>query len=317
MAKIDKERLYNIANVIAKRPSLKPFDFAEGEYPSIDNNIYHVLHYFFFWVLMEWGFWYLKGNKYEQPLYGSLDGKKLKGDNLLTALLSKKFLSDPYFFNLEHQTFMSWDTFVEMFSDDNGPVTNLASLKRYNMMNAMSLWFLNHNTPEQLLSEVNRRSRPLKEFRKVTKKIPGFDKDPLEKRSLLLAMVLNNRPEKFLRISDGEELPAIVDYHLMRMVLRTGIVLPNSLERYFLERRLLIPNVMIFFGEGIRRKTYDAVNLLPSLSDRDMSTIDYALWEGRRYCPEMQKPDCAECIFDSVCAKEVDLFQPVYITDFF
>ena len=48
--------------------------------------------------------------------------------------------------------------------------------------------------------------------------------DPLRKKSTLLAIILQQRPERFLRVEPSERVPPIIDYHLQRSCLRTGLV---------------------------------------------------------------------------------------------
>ena len=54
--------------------------------------------------------------------------------------------------------------------------------------------------------------------------VGGYREDPLRKKSALLAMVLNNRPEKFFEFGNMESLPPFVDYHCMRSNLRMGLL---------------------------------------------------------------------------------------------
>ena len=55
-------------------------------------------------------------------------------------------------------------------------------------------------------------------------RIGGYKEDPLRKKSALLAIILQQRPERFLRSVESEEAPPIVDYHVQRSCLRLGLI---------------------------------------------------------------------------------------------
>ena len=65
----------------------------------------------------------------------------------------------------------------------------------------------------------------------------------------MLLMVLQNRPEKFL---PSEELEPVVDYHIQRMSLRTGLVIVNDSS---LQEKLLRRVFVSEEEEAIIRKT--------------------------------------------------------------
>ena len=157
----------------------------------------------------------------------------------------------------------------------------------------------------------NQKEEPLKEFLWQVRQIPGYNRDLLEKKNLLLAMTLANRPEKFLDVKDPENWKPLVDYHLMRISLRLGLVyLEKEIQKTIKKRE------WVHFGieREIRYAVFNAVSEIIKESDRPMSFIDEKLWLSRRYCPEMEAPDCPKCVFDSICKKRIDLFQPVFRT---
>ena len=124
-------------------------------------------------------------------------------------------------------------------------------------------------------------------------------------------MILANRPEKFLKVEPDESWPPIVDYHLMRVALRLGLISLTLLEWHRLVRRVWVDD---FREEKIRRATFDSIRKIIELSGKPMSEIDFLMWDARRYCPEMTIPDCPKCVFNDVCQKQVELFQPVFRT---
>lgn len=57
-------------------------------------------------------------------------------------------------------------------------------------------------------------------------KLPAFAEDPLRKKSSALAQELAR--ERIVEFIDSAEIPPAIDYHLIRLYLRTGRVIPTS-----------------------------------------------------------------------------------------
>jgi endonuclease III len=124
-------------------------------------------------------------------------------------------------------------------------------------------------------------------------------------------MALMNRPEHFLKRKSSSAWKPIVDYHDMRITLRLGHVsLPKEWVEENEERRLTSRDR----EEAVRRATYRADNLLIEESGRTRDEIDVLKWSARRYCPEMETPNCGACILNGVCAQKTKRFQPVIHT---
>ena len=51
--------------------------------------------------------------------------------------------------------------------------------------------------------------------------LEGFNYDPFEKKANLLRMILACRPERFV---DNHQYGPVVDYHVMRLLIRTGVI---------------------------------------------------------------------------------------------
>jgi endonuclease III len=124
-------------------------------------------------------------------------------------------------------------------------------------------------------------------------------------------MVLANRPEKFLKPAPDTKWPVIVDYHLMRLALRLGLVKLDEPERSLIEgRKWLTPGQ----EDVIRNLVCQAVWNVILYSGKPMSEVDAVMWSAREYCPEMKEPDCGKCLLADVCEKHTKLFQPVLRT---
>ena len=170
-------------------------------------------------------------------------------------------------------------------------------------------------TPQSILKSASKSKRPLATFLAKLDHVGGYREDRLRKKSALLAMILNNRPEKYFEFGKMESLPPIVDYHCMRSNLRMGMLdVRDEILREKLERREL---VSASEEREIRFAAYQAVEKLPDLSGRTMATVDEYFFFSRKRCPEMSEPDCSSCSADPVCAHRKELFQPVFRTDYY
>ena len=169
--------------------------------------------------------------------------------------------------------------------------------------------------PQDMLERASRSAQPLKSFLAMLDHVGGYREDPLRKKSALLAMILNNRPEEYFVFGDSESLPPIIDYHWMRSCLRMGLIdVADDVLRFRLVRR----SVLTASDERcVRAAAYSAVDQLARLSGRSMATVDRYFFFSRERCPEMTPPDCGSCNADPVCAHRKEMFQPVIRTDFY
>lgn len=124
-------------------------------------------------------------------------------------------------------------------------------------------------------------------------------------------MTMANRPERFLRVKDSYNWSPITDYHLMRVALRLGLVDLSETELETNKNRAWINAESEY---EIRSVVHRAVQLLIQQSGKTMSFVDEKMWSARRYCPEMNEPDCNKCIFSGICKKRTKLFQPIFRT---
>jgi hypothetical protein len=153
---------------------------------------------------------------------------------------------------------------------------------------------------------------PLAAFLSDAGEVPGYAEDPLQKKLMLLAIILENRPEGFLRVSDPDSAVPIIDYHLQRSALRTGLVRVDDPELAAqLERRERVDDET---EAEIRQATFDAISQLVDASGLSVAAIDWFFFTNRTRCPEMSEPNCAACPVQPVCARLTGLFQPVFRT---
>ena len=121
---------------------------------------------------------------------------------------------DADFCSPERQANLSREELLEVFRADNGddpmPALDLHLEMARNYGRDMLALQL---TPQAALEKALASARPLQTFIELLDHIGGYKEDPLRKKSSLLAMILNQRPENFLPWPDDEQLAPVIDYH--------------------------------------------------------------------------------------------------------
>lgn len=294
---------------------------ASDMYPPLHAN--GVIDFFFFAMLHNYGFWHDNGREYTGPLYGTFGGKTgVKGSDLLWKILCAAWKKDAECFSPSRLAVISDEDFSAIFSDDNGPIPLFHMKKRIALTREYGNWFhvrrLAGRSPSDLMLYTSECADPVGVARAIIMDpengISGFHNDPLGKKAELLLMALVNRPEKLLRETKMTEWHPIVDYHDMRLTLRMGqVILPKEWREENSGRLITTPER----EEAIRRATHKADMLAIKESGRTMAEIDNLKWSARRYCPEMETPNCSKCSLQGVCAQKTELFQPVLRTTYY
>jgi len=311
---LDEPRLQAIADQLRALPEIRPFDFTGPHFPAIGQA--HALDYFFAGILHQFGFWSPAHGGYAGPTIAILNGERLKGSDYAFAACKRVLEREPAQLTPRGQAALRWSDTEAMFRADDGsvPMPVLANHHALSRGYGRDMWELGW-TPESLLAQAKTAARPVQFLLQALDHISGYREDPLRKKSMLLVIALGQRPERFLDLGDGSDLAPIIDYHLMRSCLRTGLVqvADPELRASLVARRLVVPAD----EAAVRTACYEAVAQLSARSGRDIGTIDWFFFGARRRCPEMEQPDCATCALDPVCAHDKALFQPVVRTTFY
>jgi hypothetical protein len=119
-------------------------------------------------------------------------------------------------------------------------------------------------------------------FYATMKRIPAYAEDLLEKKVRVLAHDLYR--ENIIRFSDPENLKPAVEYHLLRLYLRSGRVYPvnpsvtEALRNPGLTSRARLVKLL-------RQRVEEAMNFTAYYSGLDMATLNYVEWQiGRSIC---------------------------------
>jgi len=249
-------------------------------------------------------------------LIAALGGQTLKGSDYLWAVYRRWLDSDSEALAPAGQARLTREGFARQFESDAGEVPLPALDLHFQMarcygrdMSALG-W-----TPASIVALANASDRPLQTFLAQLDHVCGYKEDPLRKKPVLLGIILQQRPEQFLRIDPAESVPPIIDYHLQRSCLRIGLldIADDHLRQALINRELLSPEA----EWAVRRAAHTAIERTQRLSGKSMGAVDWFFFGARRRCPEMTDPECARCPVDAVCAHRKELFQPVIRTTFY
>ncbi len=312
---LNDAQVRRVAQLLAGLGGISPFPFTGSHYPPTGHPA--AVAFFFAATLQQFSFWTATQGRYDRPLIATIDGEKLKGSDYLWRAFLRALDSDPGFFSPQRQAELGLQELARLFRADDGsdPMPamdlHLAQARQYGRdMLALGL------TPGALLQKAQALPRPLAAFVRMLDHVGGYKEDPLRKKTMLLAMILNQRPEAYLTFGPNERLTPVIDYHLMRAALRIGLidVVDGGLHQGLVDRQLLSP------GDewAVRSVAFRAIEQAAALSGRDSGAVDgWIFYNSRNRCPEMTEPECERCPLDPLCAHRKELFQPVIRTTYY
>ncbi len=311
---VNKGQVRKVARKIAALAEVSAFPFVSPQLPPAGHP--QALDYFFAATLQQFSFWSERNGHYHRPLIASIGGARLKGSDYLFDAFRRRLELDPEFCSPERQANLSRDELLDVFRADDGhdPMPaldlHLEQARRYGRdMLALQL------TPSIVLRRALASAEPLSTFLRLLDHIGGYKEDPLRKKSTLLAVILNQRPESFLPLRNDEQVAPVIDYHLMRSCLRVGLVdvLDEELANKLRKRQI----VSAAEEWAVRYPAYRAIEQVVALSGKSAGAVDWFFFGARKRCPEMSAPECELCQIDPVCAHRKELFQPVKRTTFY
>ena len=337
--RVDDDQVRRIAQLIAHLPEVQPFRFVGDFFPYVADP--DALDWFFAVTLQQFGFWEMtppptrlraaspasQGRAYAHPMIATLDGRSLKGSDYLFAAYRRMIDRDGGFFRPDRQAVTTGAELAAVLRADDGsnPMPafdlHLQLAQAYGRDMQTLDW-----TTQSIIDTANASAQPRQTFLSLLDHVGGYKEDPLRKKAMLLALILEQRPEQFLRPADtprhvGEGLgvrdvePPVIDYHLMRSCLRTGLIEVSDADL----RERIIGREELSAGDewAVRLAAYQAIQQVQSQSGRSMGAVDWFFFNARRRCPEMTAPECAQCAIDALCAHRIELFQPVVRTTFY
>lgn len=128
-------------------------------------------------------------------------------------------------------------------------------------------------------------------FYDVMQSVSAFREDELEKKVRVLAHDLYR--EHILPFKDPENLRPAVEYHILRLYIRSGRVYPTDES---IREQLLSPGTpaRARLVKLLRRAVEEAMNLTAFYADIDVATLNYIEWQiGRAVCTA-EHPKCTQ-----------------------
>ncbi|MCB0956959.1 MAG: carbohydrate kinase family protein, partial [Ilumatobacter sp.] len=305
------DRLARRISTLAGTGGLRSFDFTGDLFPRVGDP--HAAGWFTAATLQQFGFWHERDGRYDHPMIATIGGHQRKGSDYLWAHYLRWAATEPGSLDPAHQAAVTDAGWSAAAADDGGgdPYPASGTYAALARDYGRSLHALG-TTADELVAAAAAQDRPLHALLRLLDHVGGYREDPLRKKAALLGVILRQRPEGFLPPAEGDDAPPIVDYHVQRTSLRTGIV---TVEDDDLRRRLAARVVLPAADEAaVRRAAWTAVAALAERSGRDMGTVDWFLFQMRHRCPEMTEPRCAECPALGACHQRTGLFQPVHRT---
>ncbi|MCP4535859.1 MAG: hypothetical protein GY832_01830 [Chloroflexi bacterium] len=311
---VNDGQVHKVAKKISMLSEISPFPFVSPELPPVGHP--KALDYFFGTTLQQFSFWSERNNRYDQPLIAKIGGTVQKGSDYLWSAFSRRVEQDTDFCSPERQANLSQEELLQVFRADNGddpmPALDLHLEKAHHYGQDMLALQI---TPQAVLQRALASDQPLQTFLILLDHIGGYKKDPLRKKSSLLALILNQRPEKFLPLRNAEQVSPVIDYHALRSCLRVGLidVIDEELRNKLLDRQIVSPAE----EWAVRYAAYRSREQVVALSGKSEGAVDWFFFNSRKRCPEMSEPECQFCQVDPVCAHRKELFQPVLRTSFY
>lgn len=147
-----------------------------------------------------------------------------------------------------------------------------------------------NNNPLQFFIKLSQASIGGGEFEKIMDLFEAYKKDPLKKKTNVLTHEICS--EKIYQIIDEHNIEPAVDYHIIRLYLRSGRVVPRdtSLFKYFQGA----PNPRNYLVTQLRKTVSEAVKLTAHYAKLNIAQVNFIEWQlGRSVCTNIT-PACQD-----------------------
>jgi hypothetical protein len=317
LVSLDETALRAVVHQLCERSAFAPyrrytwdnplFWFPEGlpaersQYFSVGNAIN-----FRFWRLCQ---------GHVVPAQGTIEGVTFTGALYMWRCLRRCL--DSGLFPLLEASFLasvSEDQFATIFEDDFGH-NPLATALVERLANWHDLGReLEHRWKGKFYNVVTESNGSLVAFVALSRVFRAFD-DPLFKLTMVNTILhLGSGVARF----DAEPLPGI-DYHLVKQLLRQGVLIPGQSLRKKLEGQILLTQEESY---ELRRMALCAFAELSARTGLSGEILDNRWWGNRVHCrtegPVCLSPETADqCPFLGACAQLTDLRMPLEETRYY
>lgn len=311
MVRIDDEVLSRMAGHVLDRPDLtsrRPFAWDDPAYWLIQAPPRDRSQYFAVGVAINFHFWRLT-SAHVTPVQGTIDGQNLTGAMYMWRCLRRATergqlpVLDAGF--LERMTVADYNA---IFADDNGrnPLDAGATDRMANLRDLGRK--LTATWGGHFWNVVRASEGSLVSFCSLSQQFRAFD-DPLLKLTMLNVILHTGSG---LTSFDADPLPAI-DYHLVKQLLRHGVLVPIPTVRdKLIGRRRLTARE----ASELRRMALLAFLEIASRTGLSGHILDNVWWGNRQVCSE-EAPACtnpataAKCPFLTACNRLTEFGMPL------
>lgn len=312
--RVDPSRIKDVGAALREIGEGSAFEFAGFPFPDVEDP--HAVAIFAVATMHQYGFWTTAAGRWVGPMDAVAGGRTWRGSEFVWQACTRAAAADPTVFDPVRMA-SEPDLFDRLFADDDGriPLPDPDSHRRLHLALGAAVAQRFPGGWSELLTTAQGAEDPTKALLDILATMPGYCEDPLAKKARLLALILGARPERFLGAKP--QVPgAIVDYHLMRGCLRTGLVEVVDPElRARLEARTWVDE---FEEDTVRRACSEALDRLEAASGLSVGEIDgFFFANGRKRCVQLQEPTCSSCPIQAACPQRTALFQPIFRTTFY
>ncbi len=258
-----------------------------------------------------------------RTLQGEIDGRWVRGWDYMVRAARKAMRAEPECFTASHILHATEETLGTIFSDDG--VAQSSTLDRIG--ERLAQWqdaaqLLVRRYGGDIMNLYHEAGHHLRGKEGILARLAEFQaySDPVEKKSFLLIMFAHRSGA--WQVQDLENLRVAIDYHIMRIALRSGMV---QVRDAALRRRITAREPVTAEEDNqIREAVREACELIVQSSKHSVFEVDNILWMmGRNCCFYDYEPICGShtcwrqeqctlirsieyacpnlCLFDGIC----------------
>jgi len=315
---IDDAALASLAAHIGKREDFANYTrsrWDDAKFWNVESPIEERSQYFTVGNSINFRFWTMAPGGIIEPARGWRGEENFTGSMYLWRSL--RLCLDQRKYPILDATFLASLTegeFDGIFVDDRG-VNPLSIAKEDRIANLRDLGTkLRSQWRGQFYNVVAASERSLATFAKLSARFRAFD-DPVLKLTMVNAILHSGSS---IATFDSDPLPGI-DYHLLKQLLRQGVIRVQSEFATKIERRQLITSAESF---ELRRQALCVFIKLSELTGISGEVLDNKYWWNRSKCkdrdPVCLRPETAhECPFYGPCERRIELSFPVEETRYY
>lgn len=316
-ATLDTNSVERMARFVSSRPAIfnaNPAEWQDNKFWNADGSAVERAQFIALGNSINFRFWKLENGELS-PSKGSLAGESFRGSMYMWRSLRRALeRSGKAILKATFLARLSESDFDSLFTDDTGG-NPLAVAREERIANIRDFGReLVESWQGEFRNVLKAAGGSLTEFARLSKRFRAFD-DPLCKLTMVNAIMQSG--SGLIRF-DYAPLPGI-DYHLLKQVIRQGLVRVDEHIARKLEQRMVLDPAEAL---GIRRMALLAFIELSTRTGVGGDVLDNVWWFNKSKCLD-RVPVCAEplreheCPFLEVCERKVSMGLPLEETRYY